>query len=453
MRNRKVVLSGLTLAGIAMAGACSDDLTPPAPLGAELDTPLFSSNAARSTPHTLDDQFAQMARETPGFGGLYYDEAGALTVVMAGEAMPLSAGALEGALRSGLSRLGVAAADVRTAKVQQGQYDFLQLRAVQQNARHVLGLAGVVFSDVDEVRNRVVIGVESSAAARSVEHALQMLDLAPEAVIIELTEPIEVETNHTLRDRVRPVAGGLQINFTRGASGFLCTLGFNVRSPVAPNVHGFVTNSHCSDTRGVVVPTPYWQHSRFAEETFIGWEEHDLPFFQDGPCPEGRNCRYSDALGARYEAGVDNAFGQIYRTIELGSLEIDPVTPRWQIVAELPFPIVGQVLHKTGRTSGWTMGEVTATCVTSNVAGEGSITMLCQDRVATTSAGGDSGAPYFVRIGETNNVALIGIHWGSGGGTTVMSAMNNIRCENQGPAPWITYPGQVPPAVPPCTRP
>lgn len=377
---------------------------------------------------------------------MYYDEAGTLTVVMAGDALPISPLAVGGTLQSRISELGVADADVQTAKMQPGQYDFLQLRAVQQGARQVLGLAGVVFSDVDEARNRVVIGVENSTAAAAVEHALQMLDVASEAVIIELTEPIEVESNHTLRDRVRPVAGGLQINFTRGASGFLCTLGFNVRSPAAPNVHGFVTNSHCSDTRGEVLPTPYWQHSRFVENTFIGWEAHDAPYWTGGVCPEGRRCRYSDALGVRYESGVDNAFGQIYRTVELGSLEIDPMIPRWQIVAELPFPVVGQVLHKTGRTSGWTMGAVTATCVTSNVAAS-DITMLCQDRVATASAGGDSGAPYFVRIGETNNVALIGIHWGSGGGTTVLSAMANIRVENAGPAPWITYPGQAPPAL------
>jgi secreted trypsin-like serine protease len=98
--------------------------------------------------------------------------------------------------------------------------------------------------------------------------------------------------------------------------------------------------------------------------------------------------------------------------------------------------------------SGWTFGNVTSTCTNSNVANS-DITYFCQDRVATTSAGGDSGSPYFVRIGETNQIHLIGIHWGSGGGTTVMSAMNNIRYENEGPTGWITYPGQNPPPAAP----
>jgi hypothetical protein len=286
-----------------------------------------------------------------------------------------------------------------------------------------------------------------------VRNALAALGVPSEAVIISETEAIQL--NQSLQQQVRPVAGGLQVNFTRGdpPAGFVCTLGFNVRSPQFPAVQGFVTNSHCSDTRGVVVPTPYWQHSRFVENTFIGWEAWDIPFFQDGVCPPGRNCRYSDALGVRYDQGVENAFARIYKTIEPGApgtLEIDPVNPRWTIVDELPFPIVGQVLHKTGRTSGWTFGPVTATCANSNVAGAGSITMLCQDRIATTSAGGDSGSPYFERIGETLDVRLIGIHWGSGGGTTVMSAMANIRFENEGPAGWITFPGQTPP--PPSPR-
>lgn len=460
MRIRNAAAPACLLAAAAFMAACSD-LAPTEPIGSDPQASVSSvaqSRGAGAGPRlfgslppvpahaamTIDATFARIAQENPGFAGVYYGEDGALNVVMAG-ARPLSARA-----RSRLEELGVDP-NAQPVRVVRGQYDFVQLHTMHRDARPVLGLQGVVFTDVDERRNRVVIGVSTPAAAAAVERAVDMAGIPRDAVVTELAEPIEV--HQALRDRVRPVAGGLQINFTRGTSSFFCTLGFNVASPQFPSVRGFVTNSHCSDTRGAVVPTPYWQASRFADESFIAWEEHDLEHWTGGICPAGRMCRYSDALGARYQTGVDQLLGAIYRTTGVNdeSLTIDPANPLFTIVAEIPYPVVGQVLHKVGRTTGWTSGAVTATCQNSNVAGS-NFTMLCQDRIATTSAGGDSGSPYFERIGETNQVRLVGIHWGSGGGMTVMSAMHNIRCENQGPAAWITYPGQTPPRAVGCQR-
>jgi hypothetical protein len=446
MWNRKAAVAGLTMAAAAFAGACADSApTEPSALG-DASAEMFRTTAPRGElENTLDAAFMRIANDLPGFGGLFYDEAGRLNIYMTGASQARSASQLAAAMAGHLSALRIDPS-AQQVVVRQGQYDFVQLNAIHRQVTPVLGIGGVVFTDADEAVNRVRIGVEHATAESDVRNALQVLGVPSEAVVISRTEPIQL--NQTLQSRVRPVAGGLQINFTRGTSGFVCTLGFNVRSPQAPNVHGFVTNSHCSDTRGTVIPTPYWQHSRNVADTYIGEEAWDLPYFQGGVCPEGRNCRYSDALGVRYQPGVDNAFGRIYKTVEPGApgtLTIDPVNPRWNIVDEIPFPVVGQVLHKTGRTSGWTLGPVASTCSNSNVSGDGNFTMLCQDRISTTSAGGDSGSPYFERIGETLDVRLIGIHWGSGGGTTVMSAMSNIRFENQGQGGWITYPGQTPP--------
>jgi len=458
MWNRNAAVAAAVVTAVALLGACADS-APTEPGSGPDSQDFFRTGAvpANGFAGTLDAEFVRLAGELPGFGGLYLDADGALNVVMTGAAPMRTPAQVAATLQSRLSSLPIDAAALQTLRVREGRYDFIQLDAMHRAAAPVLALAGVVFTDADEVANRVRIGVESEAAAAAVRVAIQQAGVPLEAVVISETEPIQLNSNHTLRDMVRPVAGGLQINYIRqnpdgSVSGFNCTMGFNVRSPTAPGVHGFVTNSHCSDTRGVVIPTPYWQHSRFVEGTLIAQEAHDAPYWDGGICPAGRRCRYSDALGARYEPGIDNAFGGIYRTLApgdpAGTLEIDPANPRWRIVAELPFPVVGQVLHKTGRTNGWTLGPVASTCANSNVANS-DITMLCQDRVATTSAGGDSGSPYFERIGDTNDVRLIGIHWGSGGGTTVMSAMNNIRYENEGPTGWITYPGQTPPPAAP----
>jgi hypothetical protein len=287
--------------------------------------------------------------------------------------------------------------------------------------------------------------VEDDAVRANVEHALAMLEVPREAVIIDITEP--EYPMQGLRDRVRPVAGGLQINFP----GFICTLGFNVRSPQAPNVHGFVTNSHCTAVRGQVTNTPYWQPSGSApnpgDPNFIGTEAFDPPFFTDAPCPSPANlCRWSDAAGVRYAPGIANAFGQIYRPTAIGSLVIDPATPRFDITAERPRTLVGDSVHKVGRTTGWSHGTTIAACVNVGVAGTTpQQVMLCQDRFSMTpgTQGGDSGSPMFQRIGP-NEVRLVGILWG----TTTFSPMENVRFENQGPAPWITFPGQTPPSPP-----
>jgi hypothetical protein len=443
MRTRASVVTGVLVAAVTFTSACSD-VAPTEPFAADVGGPqLFRGTTQDMSQFVspLEAAFLQIAKDVPGFGGLFYDQAGALNVYLTADAQPQATRALGGHLAA----LQVDP-EAQPVRVRRGEYDFIQLNAMHQRARVVLGLGGVVFTDADEARNRLVVGVENDAAAADVENALAILGIPREAVIIQRTGRIELDQG--LRDAVRPIPGGVQIGFDRDGSTFICTLGFNVRAPAAPNVRGFVTNSHCSRARSQMLSTPYWQPSRTAAN-FIGEEVHDLPFHSGGDCPAGRVCRYSDALGVQYAAAVPTAdidFGRIARTTfsgttEAGSLQIDPANPRWQIVAE-NVTMVGQELHKTVRTSGWTRGPVTATCVNTNLSPN--ITLFCQDRITNLRQGGDSGSPYYRRIGEGNDVALAGVHWGGSGFDAIMSPIQNIRFENQGPAPWTTYPGQTP---------
>jgi hypothetical protein len=440
-RTRFVV--GLSLTTLVVVSACSDaTITDPASAG---DTQAGLFRSAPRDPGQfaggLDGIFLRMAHEIPGFGGLYFDGSGALNVVMAPSTM--SAAQVPTAVASWAPLLGMDAAAARNVVIQQGRYDFAQLSEMRARTDAVVwGMAGIVFTDADEAGNRVHIGVENEQAAAAVARSVGMLGLPADAVTISLAEP--EYPMQTLRDRVRPVAGGLQINFP----GFLCTLGFNVRGVGRPNVHGFVTNSHCTATRGVVTGTPYWQPSSGIPDSFIGNEAHDVPFFTDAPCPSPANlCRWSDAAGAMYESGVPNAFGQIYRPTGIGSLTIDTTNPMFEIVEERPRTLVGDSVNKVGRTTGWSSGTVIAACVNVGVAGTSpQQVMLCQDRFNMTpgTQGGDSGSPMFQRVG-VNGARLVGILWG----TTTFSPMENIRFENQGAVPWITFPGQTPPPITP----
>ncbi|HEY9506407.1 MAG TPA: hypothetical protein VIQ27_10575, partial [Gemmatimonadales bacterium] len=104
------------------------------------------------------------------------------------------------------------------------------------------------------------------------------------------------------------------------------------------------------------------------------------------------------------------------------------IAGRFTIIAEAGAS-TGQTVHKVGRTTGWTRGGVSATCVNVNVSGT-NITQLCQTLVTAGVGAGDSGSPVFRRQSGTNNVRLVGILWG-GDGTNlyVYSPISNIEAE------------------------
>ena len=72
--------------------------------------------------------------------------------------------------------------------------------------------------------------------------------------------------------------------------------------------------------------------------------------------------------------------------------------------------VAGQTVNKVGRTTGWTQGKVTNTCVNTGVSGT-NIVLLCQNFVDAGVGAGDSGSPVF-RIVSGNNVVLHGTLWG-----------------------------------------
>ena len=166
-------------------------------------------------------------------------------------------------------------------------------------------------------------------------------------------------------------------------------------------------------------------------DEFIGTEVADPAFFRsvDG-CPRGRRCRYSDSNFSVGNSAVVFTLGAIARTTgpNNGSLEI---AGEFSISGEGP-ATVGQTANKVGRTTGWTQGRVTRTCVNTGVSGSNFV-LLCQDFVENDRqivAGGDSGSPVF-RINNGSRVTLLGNLWGgnSSGTLFVYSPIANIERE------------------------
>ena len=373
-----------------------------------LTTPALARSAAPGPgPLSADAALAEVNRAVPGFGGMYVDEAGVVNVwVRDPGTAPM------GTLKRYFGE---------AVRLHRGDYDFAQLAAWRNRARPVLAVAGVVLLDVDERTNRVRVGVAEGANARRAARAVrrEMNRRGVPAAAVEIAQVPVVRPMVTLSDAFNPVPGGVEINF----SNFLCTLGFNVQFS-AEGACYFMTNDHCTDVQGAVDGTVYFQPFGGPR---IGVEVADPAFFSGGVCPAGRVCRYSDAAAARYDDPADCEFASIARTF-LNSTTVNPAAPRWTIVSKQLAPAVGQRMGKVGRTTGWTVGDVTATCVDTNVFGTNQ-TMLCQSFVAAGVGSGDSGSPVFRFREDSSQAQLTGILWGSGGGGFVYSPMENIEFE------------------------
>lgn len=227
-------------------------------------------------------------------------------------------------------------------------------------------------------------------------------------------------TAATLRDAVRPTVGGLQIHFRN----FLCTLGFNaVRSGQA----SFITNSHCTNRQGRRDGTQYYQPLSSVPNSFIGTEVDDPGYFRNGPCPKGARCRYSDAARVVYASGVNSDVGEIAQTTGENNASLT-IAGTFNISGE-GTALVGQTANKVGRTTGWTAGAITNTCVNTGVSGSNNV-LLCQTFVGAGVGAGDSGSPVF-RIGSRNSVTLLGILWGgsSDGSLFVYSPISQVEQE------------------------
>jgi hypothetical protein len=297
----------------------------------------------------------------------------------------------------------------------------------EQASPEVLALPGTVFADHDEANNRLLFGVENAAAARGVSNALARLGIPSSAYTVVETEPIYQVA--TLRDRWRPTIGGIQIHF----SNFLCTLGFNADDGTE---RSFITNSHCTDRQGGVEDTEYFQPLSSVDATVVAVEVEDPQYFRGGACPRGRKCRYSDSARALYSSSVGSTRGVIAKTSgpNNGSIE---VTGQFTITSQddnTSSFTIGMQVNKVGRTTGWTQGNVTNTCVNTNVSGT-NITQLCQTFVqdpnnAVVVGGGDSGSNVF-RVTSGDNVQLVGILWGgnSSGTLFVFSPLKQVQQE------------------------
>lgn len=416
------------------------------------------------TARTLDDEFADLVAEIPGFGGLYYDADGAPVVYMKNPSQLNGARARVAAFlgrgaHGNTSRLMQITGEVGRLRVRSARYDFRELRgwydALLMPA--VFTIPGVVMTDIDERRNQIVIGVRDAGSIRSVRTRLSRLGVPVDAFdVVEYAAvpqeaPLAIQNGEscdpmtaiipcdeepppangwffTLRETLRPVIGGIQIQYHVWPFNHVCTVGYNIaHRSVAGTLNPtrfFMTASHCGDAQGTMTGMSMGQPTVVQG---IGVEVADPDFLSssaDPQCPSGRQCRYSDAALFAFEPSIFVNHGRVAFP-PVGSLTFTEI----RTISSLGDPVAGMAVEKIGRTTGRTAGTVQETCV-QMIVFQGVVdtgrTLLCQFRASYSSAGGDSGSPV-VQVWPDGTLVARGIHWrGNGGFSPINAALREL---------------------------
>ncbi|MDQ3399231.1 MAG: S1 family peptidase, partial [Deinococcota bacterium] len=369
------LLKRLTLLGMAavLVLAISSCSTTPQPEANDPGEGLPITGSELS----LDEQFAQVAEQVPGFAGLFYDEDGILTAYLkdTGEldiqAHATPSSPLASAISTVFGEDTLAPTAVRdeagelitqsTApqlRIIRADYSFTELASAFRRAEvgGVLDIADAVTLDIDERQNRLFVGVSNAEAQAEVEGRLARLGLAAVATVAVVDPPTELAR---LQDQVRPMVGGLQLFWGPYQNGYYyCTIGFIA---VRNGVRGFVTNSHCTGDQLKVTGMKFRQGPN-QNSSIIGTETAEAKTFACG----SNRCRYSDSAFVRITSGKSSlgkiAYLQRY---------YDPyaqITDNYTVTGT-GNAIVGQTLVKVGRTTGETYGRVSQTGVTVNTGG------------------------------------------------------------------------------------
>ena len=390
-----------------------------------------------------------LAREIPGFGGVYYEPGGERLVIAMTEASRAEFPAARQAVLSHLAAdvSGASMADIpRMDFVERVvEYSFIELARYRARLRPALfGIPEVVSLGVDEEFNRISIGLEDLPARNAVLDAVVELEIPDEILFFSTASPIELHvssaaaepplsTSNTLQG-VSPdgrLTGGYQVQAVGNTE---CTLGFTARTQTRAGTPVFVSNSHCSK-RSFKLDRGDWGQPNTA--TIVGDEIRDPSLRRCWKNATRQSCRESDAALIKTNADTEIAMGEIGRPEKRhslngcphGCLVINSDNPTIQIRGRSHSILDNEELDKVGRATGWTYGDVVKTCEDLKSDTDGKW-RLCSDVVDFYSDGGDSGAPVFLYNGDDpaeGEAVLKGIVWGYGNTGSTVSNLGQIR--------------------------
>jgi hypothetical protein len=373
-----------------------------------LATYLQASQSQGGPARTIDDDFAAIARDVPGFGGLFVGQDGVTRMYLKAGSDRVAAVA---AIRSRARQMRLLSRQVeQDIIVVPARFDFAEMKSAYDLIISRVK-ARPTFADIDDASNVIVIGGATADAVSSLRAEVASLGIPSDMVLIKEVPAVEFDWApwRGLTKNVRPVVGGVQIAFPVSGGQGLCTLGFNARFGVHLTnswdpARYFVTNSHCAPPQGITTGLTYGQPTTASP---IGTEFLDVPYFTSATnpaCPVGSLCRYGDAAVVQYNAGVSSG-GPKVAWPRLNTTAFDTV----HTYEDEHFPLVGSTIFKIGIATGRTSGQILSQCVMAWRSEDNSYA-LCQNRASYNRDHGDSGGPVAYR--EGSRTYFLGIHWG-----------------------------------------
>ncbi len=194
--------------------------------------------------------------------------------------------------------------------------------------------------------------------------------------VIEVGE-VFAQSDPSLKKKVRPAEGGYSVGHYKITAGTIATSVVDKSpSPGVPKKYYILSNNHVL------------ANSNFAN---IG-----DPIYQPGPYDGGtKKCTIAKLSRFVPIHFNNNRCNYVDAAIAEGNLcDLDREVYWSGFVNEVSWARVGEIVHKTGRTTGHTTGKVLAINATINVNyGRGRIAKFCRQIITTyMSAGGDSGS-------------------------------------------------------------
>ena len=353
-----------------------------------------------------DDQL-RLELSLPGFGGLAFDEDGGLVVyIPSGRTSAESRAILQTQLaRAEKDVLVRALSDDSRIQWRVSQYPFSSLVAWKDALASQKVRDAVVGIDADELRNRVTIMIRDATAQPAAKARAQAAGIPVEALnFAVIDQPVATAS---LRSEFSTMGGGIQIISNSSLNPDQpCTLGFNVGivDPLYPTSLAYlVTAAHCV---GVFGDREMCQPSDCGIGSLaeIGFTSIDPEWNLTDPACGSYSVRaHADVALVSYTATTARA-PKVAFTASLGTNYSGgsiSVTGWWTNIASPGTVYQGQVVDKVGRTTGWTRGSVSATCVAGDIDstedGVADYRILCAQSVTGSRVGkGESGSPVFI---------------------------------------------------------
>lgn len=406
-----------------------------------------------------------LAREIPGFAGVFFEPGGDRIVISTTEtnrtAFPVARQAVSARLAADFSQRSMVITPPVEYVERVVEYSFMEL--ARHRARlgpRLFAIREVVGLHVDEEFNRIGVGLtDPSARAAVLELAMEMaipvemIAFSEESPIRQLRRPsgkhyMPSSSPHTLKDVITIPDAGLRGGYgVKALGGDYCTLGFTAMRAERPSTSVFVSNSHCSS---IPYRTDYavWGQPDSISADLVGHEMLDpetrrcakwRPFFR-------HDCRESDAALIAVTADRGIALGDIARTDERAdcasgcSITVEPTNPVIRISSAKRSNLDNDELDKVGAETGWTYGNVEETCKDKRQ--EGGVYVLCTDMIDFKVREGDSGAPVFRYNSSDSTAQLRGVVWGwdEGEDWGAISSLEQIEM-NLGHL-WVLDPGE-----------